>query len=107
LRSYEVPEARLRVLKTLASPVRLQVLELLKEPAKHFPPQRDGDFNKDGVCADYIRDKLGIAAATASRHLNLLAGAGLLIATRKKGWTFYRRNEKVLSSFTLQLRREL
>jgi DNA-binding transcriptional ArsR family regulator len=102
-----VPDTRLQVLKTLASPVRLQVLELLKEPAKHFPPQRDGDLVKDGVCADYIRDRLGIAAATASRHLNLMAGAGLVIATRKKGWTFYRRNEKALSSFTRRLRAEL
>ena len=46
---------------------------------------------RDGVCADFIRDKLGIAAATASRHLTLLTEAELLIATRKKGWTFYRR----------------
>jgi DNA-binding transcriptional ArsR family regulator len=99
-----VPDARLQVLKALASPVRLQVLELLKEPAKHFPPQKDGDFVKDGVCADYIRDRLGIAAATASRHLSLLAGTGLVIATRKKGWTFYRRNERALSSFTQRLR---
>jgi DNA-binding transcriptional ArsR family regulator len=102
-----VPDTRLQVLKTLASPVRLQVLELLKEPVKNFLPQKDGDLVKDGVCADYIRDKLGIAAATASRHLNLMAGAGLVIATRKKGWTFYRRNEKALSSFTRQLRAEL
>jgi len=105
--SIPVPDTRLQVLKTLASPVRLQVLELLKEPAKNFPPQKDGDLVKDGVCADYIREKLGIAAATASRHLNLMAGAGLVIATRKKGWTFYRRNEKALSLFTRQLRAEL
>ena len=95
------------VLKTLASPVRLRILEWLKSPKQHFPPQVDGDLEKDGVCADYIRDKLGIAAATASRHLSLLTTAGLLTATRKKGWTFYRRQEQAIAAFTKQLRSDL
>jgi ArsR family transcriptional regulator len=95
------------VLKALASPVRLKILEWLKSPARHFPPQVDGDLEKDGVCADYIRDKLGIAAATASRHLSLLTTAGLLTATRKKGWTFYRRQERAIAAFTQQLRSDL
>lgn len=91
------------VLKALASEPRLRVLEWLKEPAAHFPPQVDGDFEADGVCADYIREKLGIAAATASRHLTLLTDAQLLIATRKKGWVFYRRNEVALTQFAKNL----
>jgi ArsR family transcriptional regulator len=61
----------------------------------------------DGVCADFIREKLGIAAATASRHLTLLTDAGLLVATRKKGWTFYRRDEKAIAQFVKLLRSEL
>jgi ArsR family transcriptional regulator len=85
----------------------LTILEWLKSPARHFPPQVDGDLEKDGVCADYIRDKLGIAAATASRHLSRLTTAGLLTATRKKGWTFYRRQERAIAAFTKQLRSNL
>lgn len=92
------------VLKALASEPRLRVLEWLKEPAMHFPPQVDGDFEADGVCADYLREKLGIAAATASRHLTLLTDAQLLIATRKKGWVFYRRNEVALTQFAKNLK---
>ena len=91
--------ARLRVLKALASDPRLAVLAWLKDPVAHFRAQVDGDLVKDGVCADFLREKLGISPATASRHLTLLVEGGLLIATRKKGWTFYRRNEAAIRSF--------
>ena len=95
------------VLKAVASPVRLAILDDLKRPAERFPPQVDGDFQKDGVCADFIRERLGIAAATASRHLTLLTDAGLLIATRKKGWTFYRRDEAAIDRFARDLKASL
>ena len=94
-------------LKAAASPVRLLILDYLKRAADHFPPQVDGDFETDGVCADYIREKLGVAAATASRHLSLLTEAGFLIATRKKGWTFYRRDEAAIQRFTQRLQSHL
>src|SRR5215467_13854874 len=97
----------LRILKAVASPLRLKILEYLEDPVGNFPPQVDGDPLRDGICADFIRDKLGIAAATASRHLTLLTTAGLLTATRKKGWTFYRRQERAIAAFTQQLRSDL
>jgi DNA-binding transcriptional ArsR family regulator len=97
----------LKIIKALASPVRLEVLVYLKDPAANFPAQVDGDLILDGVCADYIREKLGIAAATASRHLTLLTDAGVLIATRKKGWTFYRRDEKAIRRFAKRLQSDL
>ncbi|HEY8793613.1 MAG TPA: helix-turn-helix transcriptional regulator [Gemmatimonadaceae bacterium] len=100
-------KATLGLLKAAASPVRLAILDYLKSPAKHFPPQTDGDFQRDGVCADFIREKLGIAAATASRHLTLLTDAGLLVATRKKGWVFYRRDEVAIRRFVKQLQSSL
>jgi ArsR family transcriptional regulator len=97
----------LKTIKAVSSPVRLEILSLLKDPAANFPPQTDGDLVRDGVCADFLRDKLGIAAATASRHLTLLTEAELLIATRKKGWTFYRRDEAAIRRFTELLKSEL
>jgi ArsR family transcriptional regulator len=99
--------AGLRVLKALASDTRLTVLEWLKDPLAHFPAQVDGDLVKDGVCADFIREKLGVAPATASRHLTLLAESGFLITTRKRGWTFYRRNEAAIRSFITAMRTHL
>ena len=97
----------LKTIKAIASPVRLEILSLLKDPVGNFPPQTDGDLIRDGVCADFIRDKLGIAAATASRHLTLLTEADLLVATRRKNWTFYRRDESAIHRFTQSLESEL
>jgi len=99
--------ALLKAIKAIASPVRLEILSLLRDPVANFPPQTDGDLIRDGVCADFIRDKLGIAAATASRHLTLLTDADLLVATRKKNWTFYRRDESAIQRFAQSLKAEL
>lgn len=99
----ENDKRRLASLKSVASPVRLAILADLKDPTHNFPSQVDGDPVADGICADFIRERLGIAAATASRHLTLLTDAGLLIATRKKGWTFYRRDEVALRAFVTDL----
>lgn len=110
MRNNEPPlgdRQRLAALKALASPVRLAVLDYLKDPLGNFPPQVDGDAVADGVCADYLREKLGIAAATASRHLTVLVDCGLLVATRKKGWTFYRRDEAAIARFTDTLKSSL
>lgn len=85
-------------LKAVASPVRLSILAMLKGPLD-FPEQVDGDRVEDGICADFVRDRTGLAPATVSRHLGLLTAAGLLVATRRKGWTFYRRDEDAIRRF--------
>lgn len=82
------------VLKALGSEKRLAVLEWLRDPVAHFPPQRDGDLVEDGVCSLFIAEKLGVSQPTASMHLKLLTGAGLLRARKIKQWTFYRRDEQ-------------
>ena len=80
-------------LRALANPKRLQILEWLKQPGKHFPPQVDGDLVKDGVCGVLIASKLRISQPTASEHLRILSQAGLIRGKRIKKWTFYRRDE--------------
>lgn len=100
-------KSNIAALKALASPVRIAVLDYLKDPAGNFPPQVDGDPVNDGICADYIREKLGISPATASRHLTLLTDSGFLLATRRKGWTFYRRDEAAIRRFADLLSAEL
>jgi DNA-binding transcriptional ArsR family regulator len=82
------------VLKAMASARRLDVLNWLKDPRAHFPPQRDGDLVKDGVCGVFIAQKLGVSAPTASEHLRVLSQAGLIRGKRIKQWTFYKRDEK-------------
>jgi DNA-binding transcriptional ArsR family regulator len=83
-------------LRAIANERRLQVLEWLKDPRAHFPPQVDGDLVKDGVCSLFIARKLKVTQPTASEHLGILTDAGLLHGKRIKQWTFYRRNETTL-----------
>ena len=92
-----------RVLKALASERRLLILEWLKEPAAHFPPQEHGDPVEHGACNQYIVDKLGVSQPAASRHLKVLVDAGLIIATPRQGWTYYRRDEAALSAIVERL----
>ncbi len=83
-------------LRALANERRLQILEWLKNPRRHFPPQVDGDLVKDGVCGLLIARKLGVSQPTASEHLNILSRAGLIRGKRLKQWTFYRRDEAAI-----------
>ncbi|PSK95872.1 ArsR family transcriptional regulator [Murinocardiopsis flavida] len=82
------------VLKALGSEKRLAIMEWLREPAAHFPPQRDGDLVEVGVCSVSIADRLGVSRPTASTHLTLLTRTGLLRAEKVRQWTFYRRDEQ-------------
>lgn len=81
------------MLRTPVSERRLDILEWLKEPARHFPPQRHADLVEHGVTADVLAAKLGVPRQVASTHLALLAGVGLLRARRIGRRTHYRRDE--------------
>ena len=80
-------------LRALASDKRLQILEWLKEPRRHFRKQVDGDLVEDGVCTVLIAEKLGVSQPTVSEHLKILAQAGLIRGKRIKQWIFYKRDE--------------
>jgi DNA-binding transcriptional ArsR family regulator len=95
------------VFRALASPKRLQILDWLRDPVSHFPPQRDGDLVVDGVCVVFIADKLGVAQPTATAHLQALARAGLVTSKRVGQWTFYKRDQAAIDAFTRQLRDQL
>ena len=82
-----------KAMRALASERRLQVLDWLKDPTVHFPPQVDGDLVKDGVCGVLIAEKLGVSQPTVSEHMKILMDAGLVRPKRIKQWTFYKRDE--------------
>lgn len=86
------------VLKALASSRRLEILRWLSDPTRHFPPQEHGDPFEHGTCNLFIVDKLGVSQPAGSRHLKVLVDAGLVIATRRRGWTYYRRNEPAIDA---------
>jgi ArsR family transcriptional regulator len=91
------------LVKALANEKRLRVLEWLRDPEAHFPPQRDGDLVHDGVCAQLIADKLEVSQPTCGEHLKVLSQAGLIDGTRIKQWVFYRRNEERIAKAKTEL----
>ena len=86
------------ILRALANERRLQILEWLRDPRAHFPPQVDGDLVEDGVCGALIAEKLGVGAPTLSEHMRVLTVAGLVQAKRVKQWTMYRRDEDQIAA---------
>jgi DNA-binding transcriptional ArsR family regulator len=85
-------------LKALGNDRRLLILDWLKDPRAHFPAQVDGDLVTDGVCGLRIAEKLSVSQPTLSEHMRVLVQAELVIATRIKQWTFYRRNEPKIAA---------
>ncbi|MEU6139773.1 winged helix-turn-helix domain-containing protein [Streptomyces sp. NPDC047081] len=81
------------MLRASVSGTRLDILEWLKEPAAHFPPQSHGSGVERGVTVDAVAAKLGVSSAVAGTHLGLLADMGLLTACRIGTRTYYRRDE--------------
>ena len=85
-------------LRALANERRLQILDWLREPRKHFREQVDGDLVEDGVCGLLIAEKLGVSQPTVSEHMRVLSAAKLVRAKRIKQWTMYRRNEAAITA---------
>jgi ArsR family transcriptional regulator len=92
-------------LRALANEKRRLILEWLKDPEAHFPPQVDGDRVKDGVCSVFIAEKLGVTQPTVSEHLKLLTQSGLVTPKKIKQWIFYKRNEKRIRELKKELTR--
>ena len=83
-------------MQALSNDRRVQILEWLKQPGNHFPPQVDGDLVKDGVCGLLIARKLRVSQPAVTEHLKILSQAGFLKSKRIKKWTFYRRDEQAI-----------
>lgn len=81
------------LMKALANDKRLLILEWLRDPERHFPPQGDGDLVRDGVCSLLVAQKLAVSQPTCGEHLKVLAQAGLVRSKKIKQWVFYQRNE--------------
>ena len=89
-------------LRALSNERRLRILDWLRSPRRHFPPQIDGDLIKDGVCGLLIARKLRVTQPTASEHLKILQQAGLIRGKRIKQWTFYKRDEAQIRTIKKQ-----
>lgn len=94
--------------KALANPVRLQVLQWLREPEQHFPVEPEiTDPRTVGVCVSHIQAKTGLAQSTVSAYMSTLERAGLVRSTRVGKWTHYRRDEESIARLVGQVRDDL
>jgi len=91
------------LVKALASDKRLVILDWLRDPEAHFPPQRDGDLVEDGVCSLLIAEKLGVSQPTCGEHLKVLTRAGLIRGKKIRQWVFYQRVEDQIATAKEQL----
>jgi DNA-binding transcriptional ArsR family regulator len=91
------------LVKALANDRRLLILDWLRDPRAHFPPQRDGDLVDDGVCSALIAEKLGVSQPTCGEHLKVLSRAGLIQGKKIKQWVFYQRVEDRIEDAKEQL----
>ncbi|MFK4721791.1 DNA-binding transcriptional ArsR family regulator [Bradyrhizobium niftali] len=94
-------------LRALANERRLQILDWLRDPRRHFREQADGDLVEDGVCGLLIAEKLGVSAPTVSEHMRVLTAAKLVRAKRIKQWTMYKRNEIAIAAIKRSIQDDL
>lgn len=103
-------EEVITIFKALSNEVRLNMLQMLKEPEKNFRPQahlqEDDDFY-GGICVGDIRDKTGLGQSTTSQYLSLLQESGLLEKHRIGQWTYYRRKEETIKELEAFIGRNL
>lgn len=88
------------IFKALSNETRLNILQWLKEPEKHFPKQgahlpKEVSY-KGGVCVGDIQEKAKTSQSTVSHYLTMMQQAGLLESVRFGKWTYYRRNEETI-----------
>lgn len=94
------------VLKALANERRLQILEWLKEPAKHFTSEHC-DVNREGVCVGLIEKKIGLSQSTVSQYLLQLQKAQLITMHRCGQWTYCKLNQPFIDEFIKELKNNL
>ncbi|MDL2397386.1 ArsR/SmtB family transcription factor [Rhizobium mayense] len=92
------------ILKALAHPARLEILNQLKDPQVHFSTQEHP--LELGVCASQF-ERCGLSQSTVSAHLGTLHRAGLVSTRRLGQWIFYKRNEETIAEFLATLQKEL
>lgn len=79
-------------LKALASSPRRQLLHIIAEHTS-----ADGGCCDTEVCACKLADALELAPSTISHHMSALVSAGLVSATKRGLWVYYRLERDALA----------
>jgi DNA-binding transcriptional ArsR family regulator len=86
-----------RALHAIADPIRRRILRALKECAAEAKAAgQKAATNGACLCAGDIEESVRLSQPTISHHMAILTKAGLVEATKKGQWRWYRRNEKAI-----------
>ncbi len=94
-----------RALHAIADPTRRRILQALKHGAEAKTGRADSA--SDCLCAGDIETRVQLSQPTISHHMAILTRAGLVEATKKGQWRWYRRNEKAIRNVVKTLRGKL
>jgi DNA-binding transcriptional ArsR family regulator len=98
------PDATLdRALHAIADPTRRRILQALRERGAEKPAAGTGPC----LCAGDIEERVRLSQPTISHHMAILTKAGLVEASKKGQWRWYRRNEKAIRLVVKMLRGKL
>ena len=93
-----------RALHAIADPTRRRILQALKQGGAEA--RAAGRTEKMGscLCAGDIEERVRLSQPTISHHMAILTKAGLVEATKKGQWRWYRRDEKAIRVMVKALR---
>jgi DNA-binding transcriptional ArsR family regulator len=97
-----------RALHAIADPTRRRILQALKEgEAEARTTGHNAGSMSPCLCAGDIEERVRLSQPTISHHMGILTKAGLVAATKKGQWRWYRRNEKAIRAMVKTLRGKL
>jgi ArsR family transcriptional regulator len=95
-----------RALHAIADPTRRRILSTLR--AGGAEAKSAGiKGSAPSLCGGEIEARIHLSQPTISHHMAILTKAGLVDATKKGQWRWYRRNEKALRQVVKMLRGKL
>jgi len=94
-----------RALHAIADPTRRRILQALREGEAELKAQKAAAG--PCLCAGDIEERIKLSQPTISHHMAILTNAGLVEATKKGQWRWYRRNEKAIRAMVKMLRGKL
>src|SRR5271154_2847922 len=95
-----------RALQAIADPTRRRILQALKEAEEEAKLEKGG-MAGSSLCAGNIEERVRLSQPTISHHMAILTKAGLVEATKRGQWRWYRRYEKAFRRVLKTLRGNL
>jgi DNA-binding transcriptional ArsR family regulator len=95
-----------RALHAIADPTRRRILQALREGAAKVAEKNAAGLGPC-LCAGDIEERVRLSQPTISHHMAILTKAGLVEATKRQQWRWYRRNEKAIKDVVKMLKGSL